>query len=124
MKKDIYVVLDNIRSCENVGSIFRTADGAGVSKIYLCGITPVPEREDKNKELYLYHDRSGGTISKREKQNVQNQLRGGKIHKTALGSEKWIPWEYRRNTWRLLTELKAQGIMLIALEQTKDAENL
>ncbi|HEY4520442.1 MAG TPA: RNA methyltransferase [Candidatus Paceibacterota bacterium] len=42
IKKEIYLILDNIRSRENVGSIFRTADGAGVSKIYLCGITPCP----------------------------------------------------------------------------------
>ena len=38
----IYVICHNIRSRHNVGSIFRTADGAGVSKIFLCGITPVP----------------------------------------------------------------------------------
>ena len=37
------VVLDNLRSTYNVGSIFRTADGLGVSHIYLCGITPVPD---------------------------------------------------------------------------------
>ena len=36
-------VLDNIRSAYNVGSIFRTSDGAGLSKLYLCGITPTPE---------------------------------------------------------------------------------
>lgn len=42
MKKEIYLILDNIRSRENVGSIFRTADAAGVKKIYICGITPVP----------------------------------------------------------------------------------
>lgn len=36
------VVLNNIRSLHNVGSIFRTADGAGVGKIYLCGITGYP----------------------------------------------------------------------------------
>ena len=36
------VVLNNIRSLYNVGSIFRTADGAGVEKIYLCGITGHP----------------------------------------------------------------------------------
>ena len=40
--KAIYLILDNIRSRENVGSIFRTADAAGVSRIYLCGITPTP----------------------------------------------------------------------------------
>lgn len=37
------ILLDNIRSAWNVGSIFRTADGLGISKLYLCGITPTPE---------------------------------------------------------------------------------
>lgn len=41
----IILILDNIRSRENVGSIFRTADAVGVSKIYLCGITPCPPHE-------------------------------------------------------------------------------
>lgn len=45
----IYLVLDNIRSMENVGSIFRTADAAGVAKIYLCGITPKPPRKEIDK---------------------------------------------------------------------------
>jgi len=40
--KEIIVVLDNIRSTYNVGAIFRSADAAGVDKIYLCGITPTP----------------------------------------------------------------------------------
>lgn len=42
-KRQTFLVLDNIRSAHNVGSIFRTADGAGVTKIYLCGYTPTPE---------------------------------------------------------------------------------
>ncbi len=42
MNKQIYFILHNIRSRFNVGSVFRTADGVGVSKIYLCGITPCP----------------------------------------------------------------------------------
>ena len=41
-KFNLVVILDNIRSTYNVGAIFRTADAAGVSKIYLCGITPSP----------------------------------------------------------------------------------
>ena len=49
LKKEIIVVLDNIRSRENVGSIFRTADAAGVAKIYLCGITPAPPHEKISK---------------------------------------------------------------------------
>jgi tRNA G18 (ribose-2'-O)-methylase SpoU len=42
MKNKIVLILHNIRSRYNVGSIFRTADGAGINKIYLCGITPTP----------------------------------------------------------------------------------
>lgn len=42
MKKNVVAILDNIRSRENIGSIFRTADAAGISKLYLCGITPTP----------------------------------------------------------------------------------
>ena len=43
MKSHVVVVLDNIRSTFNVGSILRTSDGAGVEKLYLCGITPTPD---------------------------------------------------------------------------------
>lgn len=42
-------ILDNIRSRHNVGSIFRTADGVGAEKIYLCGITPIPPHADITK---------------------------------------------------------------------------
>lgn len=45
----MYVLLDNIRSLYNVGSIFRTADGARVSKIILCGYTPHPPRKEIEK---------------------------------------------------------------------------
>ncbi len=45
----MWVVLDNIRSRENVGSMFRTADAAGVAKVYLCGITPQPPHEKISK---------------------------------------------------------------------------
>lgn len=41
--RNIEVLLDNIRSAWNVGSIFRSADGAGIAKLHLCGITPTPE---------------------------------------------------------------------------------
>ena len=42
MKKQLYIICDNIRSLENIGSIFRTADALGVSKIFLCGISGFP----------------------------------------------------------------------------------
>lgn len=47
--KEIYLILDNIRSMENVGSMFRTADAAGIKKIYLCGITAKPPRKEIDK---------------------------------------------------------------------------
>jgi len=42
MAKEIYVLLDNVRSAFNTGSIFRTSDASGITKLYLCGITPYP----------------------------------------------------------------------------------
>jgi 23S rRNA (guanosine2251-2'-O)-methyltransferase len=44
-----YVLLDNIRSALNVGSIFRTSDGMGISKIYICGISPNPDNSKVSK---------------------------------------------------------------------------
>ncbi len=49
MKQEVYVLLNNIRSLHNVGSIFRTADGAGVKKLYLTGQTGYPPRPDITK---------------------------------------------------------------------------
>ncbi len=77
----------------NVGSIFRTADAAGVEKIYLCGITPAP-------------------IDKFGRARRQ-------ISKTALGAEKYIEWEYAKSTPLLLNKLKKQGCKILAIEQSK-----
>ncbi|MBX4200830.1 RNA methyltransferase [Candidatus Parcubacteria bacterium] len=85
--EDFYVICDNIRSLENVGSIFRTADALGVKKIFLCGITAVPPNP--------------------------------KIAKTALGAEKTIPFEYHKQTWRLIKKLKQEKIHIVALEQSQ-----
>ena len=81
--KNIYLILHNIRSLYNVGSIFRTADAAGVSKIYLTGYTPDPSQ------------------------------------KTALGAEKFIPYERHRNISSLLSKLKKDLVQTVALEQDK-----
>ncbi|MSU60296.1 MAG: TrmH family RNA methyltransferase [Candidatus Staskawiczbacteria bacterium] len=88
-RKDFFVICDNIRSLENIGSIFRTADALGVVKIYLCGISGKPPQD--------------------------------KISKTALGAEKTIPWEYYKQTWRLIKKLQAQKISVVSLEQTKNS---
>jgi len=49
MKKKVYVLAHNIRSMHNVGSIFRTSDGAGVKKIYLTGYSACPPRKEIEK---------------------------------------------------------------------------
>jgi len=48
-KSPVIVILDNIRSLNNIGSIFRTSDAFMVEKIYLCGITATPPHKDINK---------------------------------------------------------------------------
>lgn len=89
MNREFYVVLDNIRSLENVGSIFRTSDAIGVTKIFLCGITGRPPNH--------------------------------KITKTALGAENIVPFEYYKQTGRLIEKLKKDKISIIALEQVKNS---
>ena len=71
MNRYTYVILQNIRSLHNVGSVFRTGDAVGVSKIYLTGYTPLPVDEMKRFR--------------------------SEIIKTALGAEKTIAWEAGSN---------------------------
>lgn len=84
------VICDDIRSLYNIGSVFRTSDAVGVDKIYLCGISGRPDR-DKAAE---------------------------KISKVALGAEKTVAWEYCKQAWRLVEELKAKGFQTVSLELT------
>ncbi|MBX4215523.1 TrmH family RNA methyltransferase [Candidatus Parcubacteria bacterium] len=85
-----HLVLHDIRSVHNVGAIFRTADAAGVAKIYLSGYTPGPL------------DRFG-----RKRRDFE---------KSALGAD--VPWERREDVLELLRELK-EDFYLIAIEQDK-----
>lgn len=87
------VILHNIRSTYNVGSIFRTADAAGCQKIYLCGITPAPV------------DRFGRLVKK--------------ITKVSLGAEKWVAWEKCNQTLKLLDKLRKNGFKIFAVEQSR-----
>ena len=99
--QETVVVLDNIRSAHNVGSVFRTSDGAGVQTIYLVGTTPAPI------------DRFG---------RVQPE-----IHKTSLGATETVSWERVGSASSLSTteaealvqKLKADGYAVVAVEQTK-----
>jgi tRNA G18 (ribose-2'-O)-methylase SpoU len=46
------------------------------------------------------------------------------VDKVSLGAEKWVPWEYRKQAGRLLSELKKMGYNIVALEQTKNSQDL
>ena len=89
MKKFV-VICDGLRSLFNVGSVFRTADGAGVNKVYLCGITGKPDTDKAER----------------------------KISKVALGAQKYVKWEYAKQSWRLVEKLKKEGYQIVSLEQT------
>ena len=91
-KMPIVVVLDNVRSCNNVGSIFRTSDALLVRKIFLCGITATPPDKE--------------------------------IHKTALGSESTVEWEYFKTTEEAVELLKHENYTIIAVEQVEGSISL
>lgn len=91
------VILDNIRSVYNVGSIFRTSDALGIDKIFLCGCTPTPT------------DRFG-----RARYDLA---------KVALGAEKDIEWEYCTDTKQIIKKLKKENFKIIAVEQDKKSVN-
>jgi len=83
MKKEFYVICENIRSLENVGSIFRTSDALGVLKIFLCGISGKPPNHKisktalgaENNVSFEYYRQTGRLIDK---------LKEGKINIIAL----------------------------------------
>ncbi|MDI6717852.1 MAG: TrmH family RNA methyltransferase [Patescibacteria group bacterium] len=88
-------VLHNIRSLHNVGSIFRTADAAGIEKIYLCGITPGP------KDIYG---------------RPQTQFT-----KVSLGAEDYLLWEKSKSALTVIKKLKKTGCKILAIEQSKNS---
>lgn len=89
------VIAHNIRSAHNIGSIFRTADGCGVDKIFLTGYTPLPATQET-----VYLTRAHKDFAK-----------------TALGAEKNIAWEYQEDVIALIEQLKAKQYQIVALEQ-------
>lgn len=91
MKKGVAILLHNVRSAHNVGSIFRTADAAGVSKIFLSGYTPRPLDRFKRPQKEIY--------------------------KTALGAAEYVPWEYRKDPVSIIRELRLQKYRIVGVEQ-------
>ncbi len=88
-KKRVVVVLDGVRSANNVGSFFRTCDAFAVERLVLCGITGTPPSAE--------------------------------IHKTALGAEQTMAWEYVRSAVEAVRTLRAEGYVAVAVEQVGGA---
>lgn len=84
-KTPLVVVLDNVRSLHNVGSVFRTSDAFLAEAVYLCGITSVPPHPE--------------------------------IHKTALGAEDTVAWQYFEDTHEAVQALRTAGYQVWAVEQ-------
>ncbi len=91
-KLPLVVVLDNIRSLNNVGSVFRSCDAFLVEKIMICGITATPPSVE--------------------------------IHKTALGAEYSVDWEYFETTIECVRKLRGEGYLICCLEQVKGSVDL
>ena len=91
-KLPMVVVLDNVRSQHNVGSVFRTADAMRIERVVLCGICCCPPNQE--------------------------------IHKTALGAEESVDWQYFKDTTEAVKALQAEGYTVYAVEQAHDSVTL
>ena len=91
-KLPVTLVMDNVRSEMNVGSIFRTADAFLMERIFLCGITPQPPKPE--------------------------------IHKTALGAEDAVSWQYCATALEAVELLRNQGYVIVSIEQVNDSVSL
>ena len=91
-KLPLIVVLDNVRSLHNVGSVFRTSDAFRVQRILLCGITATPPNTE--------------------------------IHKTALGAEDSVEWQYFNDTREAVNLLHEEGYKVFSIEQVEGSTAL
>ena len=93
----VVVALDNIRSLYNTGAFFRTADGCGVERLVLCGVTPRPDQGGRQQRA---------------------------ISKTALGAELTVPWEYQSDTGAAVAAYANAGYHIVAIETLPEAVDL
>lgn len=91
----VILLLDNVRSVQNVASLFRIADCVGIEKIILGGVTPTPlDRFQKPRKDFA---------------------------KISLGAEKSVPWETIESPLQILKRYKKDGFEIVALEQTEQS---
>ena len=91
-KLPLIVVLDDVRSLYNVGSVFRCGDAFRIEAVYLCGITACPPNAE--------------------------------IHKTALGGEDSVTWNYFEKTEDAVQQLQYDGYFVYSIEQVEGATKL
>lgn len=91
-KLPLTVVVDNVRSLHNVGSVFRTSDAYRVQSIFLCGVTATPPSAE--------------------------------IHKTALGAEDSVAWQYFKDTREAVQLLHDEGYTVLSIEQVQGSTML
>lgn len=97
--RDIVIIAHDLRSSHNVGSLLRTADGMGVSRVYLTGFSPYPTHSN---DVRLPH--IGAKVTK-------------DIHKTALGAENHVPWQYVESIDMLIKQLRSKTYDIVGIEQ-------
>ncbi|HEV2403127.1 MAG TPA: TrmH family RNA methyltransferase [Candidatus Saccharimonadales bacterium] len=101
--RDIVLIAHSLRSCHNVGSLLRTADGLGLTMVVLTGYTPYPKQPNDTRLPHI-------------RQKLTDQ-----IHKTALGAEDTQPWRHEEDVISTIKNLKQEGYTIAALEQTAGA---
>jgi tRNA G18 (ribose-2'-O)-methylase SpoU len=103
MIKKNYLIVDNVRSSENVGSLLRTAEGLGIMEVFLCGYTPYPLKKNDTRLPFIA------------------QKLAKKINKSALGAENSQPWKHFESTSVAIKALKEKNIPILGLEQSSHA---
>lgn len=103
---EIVLLLHNIRSIHNVGSIMRTAEGFGLKSVVFSGYTPHPRVENDQRLPHI--------IDKIERE----------LHKTALDAEKLLNVRYYDDPLAVVTEFRQAGYQILALEQSTSSVNL
>lgn len=91
-KLPLVVVLDDVRSMYNIGSVFRTCDTFRVEAVYLCGICQTPPSTE--------------------------------IHKTALGAEDSVSWQYFKTAEEAVQQLRENGYTVFSVEQVEHSTKL
>lgn len=104
--REIVLIIHNVRSSHNVGSLLRTADGIGVKKVYITGYTPYPAVANDTRLPHIVR-------------KVHQQ-----ISKTALGAETSAAWQHTDNIQEVIMRLRSKEYQVIAVEQHQNAEPL